>query len=66
MRFWDRLKWCVIGGAGYALGRYLFQLVQTYTGGYEIASAWPAKLAMLVTQRREPPACQDCPQGHSA
>ena len=49
MRFWDRLKWCVIGGAGYALGRYLFQsviggagyalgrylfqLVQTYTGG---------------------------------
>ena len=24
MRFWDRLKWCVIGGAGYALGRYLF------------------------------------------
>ena len=27
MRFWDRLKWCVIGGAGYALGRYLFQLV---------------------------------------
>ena len=28
MRFWDRLKWCVIGGAGYALGRYLFQLVQ--------------------------------------
>lgn len=19
MRFWDRLKWCVIGGAGYAL-----------------------------------------------
>ena len=49
MRFWDRLKWCVIGGAGYALGRYLFQsviggagyalgrylfqLVQTYIGG---------------------------------
>ena len=34
MRFWDRIKWCVIGGAGYALGRYLFQLVQTYIGGY--------------------------------
>lgn len=33
MRFWDRLKWCVIGGFAYALGRFLFQLVQTYVGG---------------------------------
>ena len=30
------------------------------------ASAWPAKLAMLVTQRRESPVCQDRPQGRSA
>ena len=33
MRFWDRLKWCVIGGFTYALGRFLFHWLQTGLGG---------------------------------
>lgn len=33
MWFCDRLKWCVIGGFGYMLGRFLFQYLQTLTGG---------------------------------
>lgn len=33
MRFWDRLKWCVIGGFAYALGRFLFHWLQTGLGG---------------------------------
>lgn len=34
MRFWDRLKWAVIGGFGYMLGRFLFEYFRQFTGGY--------------------------------
>lgn len=34
MRFCDRLKWCVIGGFAYVLGRFLFHWLQTGIGGY--------------------------------
>ena len=33
MRFWDRLKWAMIGGLGYMLGRFLFHWLQTGIGG---------------------------------
>ena len=33
MRFWDRLKWAVIGGFGYMLGRFLFEYFRQFTGG---------------------------------
>ncbi len=33
MRFCDRLKWCVIGGFAYALGRFLFHWLQAGIGG---------------------------------
>lgn len=33
MRFWDRLKWAMIGGFGYMLGRILFHWLQTGIGG---------------------------------
>lgn len=33
MRFWDRLKWAVIGGFGYMLGRLLFEYFRQFTGG---------------------------------
>lgn len=33
MRFWDRLKWAMIGGFAYALGRFLFHWLQTGIGG---------------------------------
>lgn len=29
MRFWDRFKWCVVGGFAYALGRGLYHYIQT-------------------------------------
>lgn len=29
MRYWDRFKWCVIGGFAYAVGRGLFHYMQT-------------------------------------
>jgi hypothetical protein len=28
MRFFDRFKWCVIGGFAYTLGRFLFDYLQ--------------------------------------
>lgn len=28
MRFWDRLKWAMIGGFGYMLGRFLFEYLR--------------------------------------
>ncbi len=33
MRFWDRLKWAMIGCFGYMLIRFLFQYLQSLTGG---------------------------------
>ena len=30
MRFWDRFKWCFIGGLGYAAARYLIEYVREY------------------------------------
>lgn len=33
MRFWDRLKWAMIGGFGYMLGRFLFEYLRQFTGG---------------------------------
>ena len=28
MRFWDKLKWAMIGGFGYMLGRFLFEYLR--------------------------------------
>lgn len=33
MRFWDRLKWAMIGGFGYMLGRFIFEYFRQFTGG---------------------------------
>ena len=33
MRLWDRLKWAMIGGFGYMLGRFLFEYFHQFTGG---------------------------------
>lgn len=29
MHFWNRFKWCVLGGFAYAAGRFLFQYLQS-------------------------------------
>ena len=29
---WNRFKWCVIGGLGYALGRYVFYYLKDLLG----------------------------------
>jgi len=30
MRYWDRVKWCLIGGFGYAAARLLINWVQEF------------------------------------
>lgn len=32
MRYWDRFKWCLIGGLGYAAARLLISWVQEFIG----------------------------------
>lgn len=30
MKFWDRFKWCIIGGFAYAAGRYGFNIIKDF------------------------------------
>lgn len=32
MRYWDRFKWCLIGGLGYAAARLLISWAQEFIG----------------------------------
>lgn len=32
MRYWDRFKWCLVGGLGYAAARLMINWVQEFIG----------------------------------